>query len=95
MKGQGLRTGHPRRGSRPSGGQEAGWRGWASEAHPWGWKPQRGGHGEAGGTLEGPLALCPSPSCQRIRREVIAPCLMLGGSSALELEGSRFSSQVL
>lgn len=32
------------------GGQEAGWRGWASQKlTPWGWKPQRGGHGEAGG----------------------------------------------
>ena len=59
MKGQGLDTPGE---AADGGGQEAGLGGWASgKLSPRGWKPQRGGHGEArgrGGTLEGP----PSPS---------------------------------
>ena len=54
MKGQGLDTPGE---AADGGGQEAGLGGWASgKLSPRGWKPQRGGHGDArgrGGTLEG------------------------------------------
>lgn len=54
-----------------------------SEAHPLGLETSEGwARGSRGALWKAPVALCPSPSCQRIRREVIAPCLMLGGSSA-------------
>ena len=55
-----------------------------SEAHPGAREPQRGGQGEAAGhSGRPPVALRPSTPYQRTLREVTAPCLGLGGSSAL------------
>ena len=54
MKGQGLDTPGE---AADGGGQEAGLGGWASgKLSPRGWKPQRGGHGEARGRATSPAA---------------------------------------